>query len=790
MKKFLSLMVISAVCPMLLSGCVGNTRHPVMMGNTSQERIAIFQDNYGYENMVTSYIPYICEDYYQLQNFKEFERCSAVVEDRVDTLTRYDSELMNDYLQRAGVAMSTGNFPKALEYAKAAKRVYFDECPMAMPRRELDCYGYLSLAYALNGDHKNALHYLQQLKSVEATSILGMSIYIEVDDINRSTALWSARVHLALKDFKNAHAAIEKFLNFKHSGADAGLAMSAVFAGLGALTLQPELIFYGVAFTGMSAASVAQYGKYMLIPYSFVEAKTNYETGNLTLAKQQYDTLLTMPEFTSFATMYPTALHDRGVIASKENNSEKAEEFFTKAIAIVESRRATLTEDAAKIGFVWDKQILYKDMIDLLIAQKRDAEAFAYAERSKARALVDMLASSEQFTKSMPATSKQAYAELQTAQQKALAFFMDKEATTKTRGLVVVKTHELQKRDPRLASLVTVSSVDPKRIQTQLAHDDVLIEYYEGNEWLAFVVTPKSIRAVRLGKPDVKNMVANFRKDIQDRNSTAYKRSGEQLVKAILSKPLGYADTSKLTVVPHGALHYLPFSGLPHGKNFIADKYSVRLIPSASVLEFIPVRKSVTPESLLVVGNPKLRSEKFNLPYAEKEATAISSRVSGAKLLVQEDAREDVLKRESSKYAYLHFATHALFTPETPELSGLLLRGGANDDGLLTAAEIYGMKLKSKLVTLSACETGLGDIANGDDVLGLTRALLYAGADSVVTSFWKVDDKSTSKLMVNFYNYLGKYNKRSALQKARKSIRSGKYRHPYYWAAFELTGAE
>jgi CHAT domain-containing protein len=146
-----------------------------------------------------------------------------------------------------------------------------------------------------------------------------------------------------------------------------------------------------------------------------------------------------------------------------------------------------------------------------------------------------------------------------------------------------------------------------------------------------------------------------------------------------------------------------------------------------------------------------------------------------------------MLRQYSKDYSYLHFATHGQFNPEAPLQSALLLAPNPQYNGILTVDKLYSLNLNADLVTLSACETGLSKIANGDDLVGLTRGFLYAGSSSIVASLWKVDDLATSHLMMRFYMELDKTNKGDALRTAQLEMKK-KYPHPYYWASFQLTG--
>ncbi len=161
-------------------------------------------------------------------------------------------------------------------------------------------------------------------------------------------------------------------------------------------------------------------------------------------------------------------------------------------------------------------------------------------------------------------------------------------------------------------------------------------------------------------------------------------------------------------------------------------------------------------------------------------------------------ANEDFAKSgELSKYKYLHFATHGIVNEVEPELSGLLLAQDttSKEDNILYTGEIYNLKLNTDLTVLSACETGLGKITEGEGVIGLTRALLYAGSKNIIVSLWQVSDASTNKLMVDFYtNFLNEKSPMSQnyskhLRNAKlKLIEEGKYAHPFFWSPFILIG--
>ena len=249
----------------------------------------------------------------------------------------------------------------------------------------------------------------------------------------------------------------------------------------------------------------------------------------------------------------------------------------------------------------------------------------------------------------------------------------------------------------------------------------------------------------------------------------------------------GVLNAKNLIIVSHGVLHYLPVNALHDGRGYVIDRYGIRMMPSASAMKYLGEKKKVGKEGILVFGNPDLGDPKHDLEYAQKEATEVAALRPQSKVFVRKEATEEALRKNCRDFRYLHFATHGQFNPDAPLKSALLLAPDAKYSGTLTVDRLYSLDLDADLVTLSACETGLAKIANGDDLVGLTRGFLYAGSSSIVASLWKVDDLATSQLMAHFYAELDRTNKREALRRAQLETKK-KHAHPYYWAAFQLTG--
>ncbi len=240
--------------------------------------------------------------------------------------------------------------------------------------------------------------------------------------------------------------------------------------------------------------------------------------------------------------------------------------------------------------------------------------------------------------------------------------------------------------------------------------------------------------------------------------------------------------------MPHGVLHYLPFASLRSpGRRWLVQDFALSTLPSASVLRYLSDKGAGAPAGTLVMGNPDLGAE-LALPWAEREARMVGQEEKGATVFVRADATEAKAKKLLPTVGIIHFATHGELSETDPLSSAVLLVPGEGEDGRLEVREVFGLDLHAKLIVLSACETGLGKLSRGDEVVGLQRAFLYAGTPAVVTTLWKVDDKATYDLIRAFYSKLESAGPVEALRQAQLET-IATYPHPYQWAAFNLTGA-
>jgi CHAT domain-containing protein len=296
------------------------------------------------------------------------------------------------------------------------------------------------------------------------------------------------------------------------------------------------------------------------------------------------------------------------------------------------------------------------------------------------------------------------------------------------------------------------------------------------------------VSGVRVSAAKLDEDVQAFRRSLQGgdpRWKADSLRLYERLVKPIRARLV----SQNVTIVAHGSLHYLPFNALHDGSQFMVERYSIRLLPAATVLKFLKASPGEKPGTLLAFGNPDLNDRRYELAFAQAEAQNIVRVLPKSRALTRGEATKTAFRKYATDFRMLHIASHGEFDPDRPLASALLLAPDAGSDGRLTVSDLYSMRVDADLVTLSACETGLGKVANGDDVVGLTRAFLYAGARTVIASLWQVDDKATGELMTSFYESLAKNaGKREALRVAQLRFLK-KQPEPFFWAAFQLTGS-
>jgi CHAT domain-containing protein/tetratricopeptide (TPR) repeat protein len=483
------------------------------------------------------------------------------------------------------------------------------------------------------------------------------------------------------------------------------------------------------------------------------------------------------------------------------------------AAGVIEGVRGRLQEPRFRSGYVEDKFEVYLELMRLQLQLGRTADAFSTAERLRARSFVEQLGGRASVP--LSASDRRTEAELRERVrqlQRSLADTDDvgapaypERATNRfSQELLLVEKEYQVFLDDRARIHVSAGAVpDASSIQRRLEADQALLEYVVGPENLVvFVLTSRglTVKSSPLRELDLVARIELLRDLLRRPGDDRWLKPATRL-SAELIDPLeraGWLDgVTRLYIVPHGALTYLPFAALPRpatGRaDLLIDRYAVVYLPAAAALLRHPSGSDVA-KALLAVA-----PSRGGLRHTSEEARAIGTMFQpNSRTLIGGEATEDRFKQLAGDYRVLHLATHGYFNKASPLLSGLELEPSPNEDGMLRVHEILDLPLHADLVTLSACDTALGsgyfaEIPTGDEFVGLNRAFLAAGSATVMATLWQVDDRASVLLMKQFYERLGESgdgrNVASALAHAQRAMRrSPQLGHPYYWAAYVVVG--
>jgi CHAT domain-containing protein len=509
-----------------------------------------------------------------------------------------------------------------------------------------------------------------------------------------------------------------------------------------------------------------------------------------------------------------------GLIARAAGDTAAAEAYLKEAIALIEELRAPLPAEGFRTAFFSDKLTPYDEMIRLCLEADgtpggRAQEALGFVERARSRALVDALAGAPDYLP-QPRDSFEAelLARLEELREELNWFYSQinrplqgeasrspgdmaalHEAVREREARTLEITRQLQQRRGDAGALLAhVETLDIDRLQSHLGKQTALVEYTSlDGELLAFVLTDERVEVVRhlCREEEVGAALEQFRFQIETLRHgaealrkylpelTVRARSHLETLYDLLLRPVEERlGERRLAVVPHRALHYVPFHALHDGAGYVVERREVSYSPSAIVLTHCLDRSEHSFDSALLLGvadeqTPRIRDE------IKRLAPLFSESVS----LLDEAATIQALREHASRADVLHLACHGQFRPDNPLFSSLRLA-----DGWLTVGDAYGLALSCGLVTLSACETGVSAVAPGDELIGLARGFFSAGAPTLLLSLWTVDDEATACLMAGFYERLrAGAGPSTALRHAQLSLLE-QQPHPFFWSPFVLVG--
>ena len=519
--------------------------------------------------------------------------------------------------------------------------------------------------------------------------------------------------------------------------------------------------------------------------------------------------------------------HLIGRIERNRGRRRQALDNFRQAVEIIERMRVGVAADEFKAIFLQDKIETYEDAIRECLDQGSESaveEAFTLVESCKSRALADLLAryarqSEETSGSKLEADARRRLAALiedlnwysshsnlednKGDQRRAESAERYRREVARCERQITLLFRRLEAEGVEPADMPGRSAVTTSDLCTVLEAGETAIEFFTtGDQVSAFVASPRGVKVLRAiaSRSDVEHAISamrfqidkfNYGAEYVDEHFGQLKRALNEhlrrlynLVFAPVEKVL---DGDRLIVIPHGALHYVPFHALYEGEDYLVDRFEISYAPSTAVLklcrkaapqrhghlESMPAKGSFVALGVAERGTPSIRDEIETLGALFPDAVK----------LVGSDATWENLMRLAPAARFLHVASHGYFRRDNPMFSFLKLA-----DSNLNFYSLLDLKLNAELVTLSACHTGMNKVFPGDELQGLMRGFLHAGARSLVVSLWAVGDRSTADLMREMYRDIcaGK-SKRAALRRAQLSMKQ-EYGHPYYWAPFVLMG--
>jgi tetratricopeptide (TPR) repeat protein len=540
---------------------------------------------------------------------------------------------------------------------------------------------------------------------------------------------------------------------------------------------------------------------------SLVIAAASLENGRLKRAEHEAQQALVLARRAQVPGLIFQALHLLGQVDLRRGQFDTAHRYLTKAVYLAEQMRTTVQLPFRRT-FLADKAAAYADLIWLYLKQGDVKEAYRLVGKAKSRALADQLVAAPTARPLGLGTpqdplQRELEAIRREYQQLTLPTQLGTMAGAETRTLPEVDSARRRWLEHRLG--VLWDELELRRVgavasqyrmvkgrKPRLRHGEALVEYFVArNRVFAFVsdrnglcgwsdlggVEPvvRSLELLQLNLEATLNLRRSGRLAGLTKNANSHL---QELYRRLWAPLPGLSAKGRMLIVPHGPLHQVPFAALYDGERYLVERVELTLAPSRTVWQQCTekARRQPVTGDLVLGYNPIAQ-----LPFVETEAVTVA-RALAAPVYLGEQARLDQITK-LGPCRVLHLAVHGQFRPDNPEFSALQLA-----DGALTAVDVTNLQLQAALVTLSACETGLSRVTNGDELTGLITAFLMAGSTAVLASLWRVDDEATADLMVRFYERLLDGNGKAAALRGAQIDMINKQPHPLFWAGFAIIG--
>ena len=503
---------------------------------------------------------------------------------------------------------------------------------------------------------------------------------------------------------------------------------------------------------------------YCLLKSGYVERQTaNYEQ-----SAQFYEEAVRSYETIEIPANLYEAQKGRLLAYLALGKKEELAEQIPITLQLNEEYREKILEEQERTGFFDTEESVYDIAVQFEADNGRPEQAYDYAETSSSRSLLDWLQKGANLS----------------GEPEKIKILLRENASP-------LSLSDIRAKMPDGVQLVQYSVLENKLLIWLVSKEK-------------FVVVPVELRSAEL-----REKIEEYTRLLKQKNDPAaqadVRRMSKELYSILISPVLDELDPAQeVCLIPGKFLFYLPFAALlsPSDEPFIAQ-FSIVYAPSANVFLFSTAKAAEktlsADEHLLVVGNPAFDRRKFdlaNLPTAEDEASEVASDYDNPQILTGAGATKKKFLDSIGNADIIHFAGHYVVVPDNPLSSFLVLaqNGETSDGDSLTNAELVGEKLpRAKLIVLSACRTGIENYYNGEGLIGLSRTFLAAGVPLVIASGWSVDTEAAAMLMKRFHYFRRqkKLPSAAALRSAQLEMLAepnGRFRQPYYWAAFAAFG--
>jgi CHAT domain-containing protein len=542
-------------------------------------------------------------------------------------------------------------------------------------------------------------------------------------------------------------------------------------------------------------------------------ARITLRLGDAALAKQHCQAALADLENLDSPTLLYQAEFLMGEVERATGNEDAAYVAYGRARTAAERLRSSLRGEELKIAFFENKLEVYENLVDICLRRPNSlTEAFEYIEQAKSRTLIDLLNQPVHVAAAADPGQSELVRSIRNLREELNWYYnlIEREQLRpEERSQERVQQLEQQARsreadflravkeatvaEANEAGVQVSSAISMEQIRSALPSDTALVEFFCAHDRsIACVLTRDNLQVCQVTVQTriqkllqlLQFQMSKFRLDPQYvatfgqallESTQAHLKS---LYQELIAPVRHLLEARHIVFVPHGLLHYVPFHALHDGESYLIDRFAISYAPSAAVYAQCQTKAVTAAGDSLILGVPDERT-----PAIRTEVEALARILPNAKLFMGDDATEDVLRTYGPRSKSVHIATHGYFRQDNPMFSSIRL--GSSQLSLYDMAHL---QLPVELVVLSGCATGLNVVTPGDELMGLVRGLLQAGAQSLVLSLWDINDDSTKEFMVEFYTGLQQgHSKADAMQTASIRLRDQRP-HPYYWAPFLLIG--